>query len=182
MWSRREFRWGRHYRERLFERGDLKYVVLGLLKEKPRHGYDIIRELEDRFSGFYAPSPGAVYPTLQMLQDMGQVTATERDSKKVYTITDVGLQFLAERKPMVDEIRGRMREHWDAEFSSEVHRVMHDLRDDLRDLAQSFAGRARRRWPDADQGHRIREVVGRAKKEIENILNEERPPAGSARV
>src|SRR5262245_47979249 len=57
--------------ERFPRRGDLKYVVLELLNERPRHGYDIIRALEDRFRGFYRPSPGSVYPTLQMLEDLG---------------------------------------------------------------------------------------------------------------
>jgi len=180
MWSRREFRWGRHFGERLFERGDLKYVILELLKEKPRHGYEIIRALEERFSGFYAPSPGAVYPTLQMLEDMGYVTVAEQDGKKVYTVTEAGLSFLAERKPMVDEIWARMRDHWDPAFSREVHRVMHDLRHDLREFGRSFAYEARRRWPDADQGRRIREVIARAKNEIEQILAEERTPTGPA--
>ena len=58
-------------RSRFFERGDLKYVILDLLTDKPRHGYEIIRELEDRFHGFYTPSAGKVYPTLQLLEDMG---------------------------------------------------------------------------------------------------------------
>ncbi len=182
MWSRREFRWGRHFGERLFERGDLKYVILELLKEKPRHGYEIIRALEERFSGFYAPSPGAVYPTLQMLEDMGYVTVVEQDGKKVYTVGEAGLKFLVERKPLVDEIRARMQDHWNPEFSREVHRVMHDLRHDLRDFGRSFADEARRRWPDADQGRRIREVIARARKEIEGILAEERTPSGTAKV
>ena len=56
---------------RLFEQGDLKYVILRMLEEKPRHGYEIIKELEERFSGAYSPSPGTVYPTLTMLVDLG---------------------------------------------------------------------------------------------------------------
>src|ERR1700752_3359042 len=63
---------GRHHRGgrmgRIFEQGDLKYVILRLLEEKPRHGYEIIKELEDRFGGAYSPSPGTVYPTLTMLE------------------------------------------------------------------------------------------------------------------
>jgi len=55
---------------RLFEQGDLKYVILRLLEEKPRHGYEIIKDLEGRFGGSYAPSPGTVYPTLTMLEDL----------------------------------------------------------------------------------------------------------------
>jgi hypothetical protein len=71
--------WGRGGRaERLFDRGDLKYVILDLLWERPRHGYDIIRALEERFHGLYSPSPGTVYPTLQLLEDQDYVTSSQR--------------------------------------------------------------------------------------------------------
>src|SRR5579872_3697742 len=60
-----------------FERGDLKLVILDLLKEKPRHGYDIIQELEKRFHGFYSPSPGSVYPILQLLEDQDFVISNQ---------------------------------------------------------------------------------------------------------
>ncbi len=183
MWSRREFRRGpRQWGERFFEKGDLKYVILELLKDKPSHGYELIRALEDRFSGFYAPSPGTVYPTLQLLEDMGYVTVVEQDGKKVYTVTDAGRTFLAERKPVVDEIWNRMRDRWDPEFSREVHRVMHDLRDEVRDFGRMFAEQARKRWPDADQGRRIREVMAKARQDIQAILSEEKTPAGSTKV
>src|SRR5919202_1373987 len=82
--------------ERLFGRGDLKYVILDLLKDQPRHGYEVIRALEERFRGFYSPSPGSVYPTLQLLADQGYLTSTERDGKRVYAITDEGRKFLEE--------------------------------------------------------------------------------------
>ena len=69
-----------------------------LLKDKPRHGYEIIREMEEKFGGFYTPSPGAVYPTLQWLEDMGYVTVLAQDGKKTYTITEEGLKFSLRRK------------------------------------------------------------------------------------
>jgi DNA-binding PadR family transcriptional regulator len=179
MWSKREFRrGGRQWGERFFEKGDLKYVLLELLKDKPSHGYELIRALEERFSGYYAPSPGAVYPTLQMLEDMGYVSVAEQDGKKVYTVTDAGHAFLAERRPVVEEIWGRMRDRWDPEFSRDVHRVMHDLRDEVREFARMFAGEARKRWPDADQGRRIREVLSKARHDVEAILREEKAPSG----
>ena len=61
----------RRMRKQMFESGEVKYVILRLLKEKPRHGYEIIKELEERSGGRYAPSPGIVYPTLTMLEEMG---------------------------------------------------------------------------------------------------------------
>ena len=81
MFHRGFFQWERKFR--LFEKGDLKYVILDLLKDKPSHGYEIIRALEERFHGFYSPSAGSIYPTLQLLEDMGHVKSSEADGKKV---------------------------------------------------------------------------------------------------
>jgi DNA-binding PadR family transcriptional regulator len=78
----------------MFEQGDLKYVILQLLSEKPRHGYEIIKALEEKFAGAYAPSAGAVYPTLALLEDLGYATVTlEEGGKKVYTITEAGRAY-----------------------------------------------------------------------------------------
>src|SRR5205085_3016619 len=75
-------------RGRHFDRGDVKYVLLDLLREGPRHGYDMIKELEQRSGGLYSPSPGSVYPTLQMLEDQGLVTSTTVDGKRTFRLTD----------------------------------------------------------------------------------------------
>src|SRR5690242_11834440 len=104
---------GRHWRGRagrLFEQGDLKYVILRLLEEKPRHGYEIIKELESRFGGSYVPSPGTVYPTLTMLEDMGVARAAPdgEGGKKVYEITAEGRKYLAEHSTTVDDIFDRI--------------------------------------------------------------------------
>jgi len=95
---------GGHWRGgRMFEQGGLKFVILRLLDEKPRHGYEIIKELEERSGGRYTPSPGTVYPTLTMLEDMGFASAAvEEGGKKVYSITDAGRQHLTENKGAVD--------------------------------------------------------------------------------
>src|SRR6266540_3292714 len=86
---------GRPRRQR---RGDIKYVLLELLAEQPRHGYELIKELEQRYAGFYWPSPGSVYPTLQLLEDEGHLTSETIDGKRVYTITDSGRQLLDEQR------------------------------------------------------------------------------------
>lgn len=80
----------------MFGRGDLKYALLGLLQEHPKHGYEMIKDLEDRSGGFYSPSAGAIYPTLQLLEDRGWVSVETAEGKKVYTITDEGRKALAE--------------------------------------------------------------------------------------
>src|SRR5438105_13744807 len=168
MW-RREFRFD-GFRERIFERGDLKYVILDLLKDKPSHGYEIIRALEERFGGFYTPSAGAVYPTLLMLADMDYVTVIEQDGKKIYAITDQGRAFVAERKSVIDGIRERMGDWWNPDFRHE----MNDMKQELRDLGRLFDRRMRTKWADPQRLHRIREVVNRARQDIEAILTEER--------
>jgi DNA-binding PadR family transcriptional regulator len=95
----------------MFGHGDLKFVVLNLLAEKPRHGYEIIKELEDRFGGAYSPSPGTVYPTLSLLEDLGYARAvTEEGNRKVFEITDEGRKYLEENRSVVDDIFGRVDE------------------------------------------------------------------------
>ena len=114
-------------RERLFQRGDLKYIILQYLKEKPSYGYEIIRALEERFQGFYVPSPGTVYPTLQMLEEMGYVTPVEQEGKKVYTITDKGNQFLAEQKESRERIRSQIRSWWNPENVDDIRKTMREF-------------------------------------------------------
>jgi DNA-binding PadR family transcriptional regulator len=77
-----------------YGRGNVKFAILALLKEQPRHGYDIIREMETRSGGVYSPSPGVIYPTLQALEDQDYVKSAEQDGKKVYSITEAGLAYL----------------------------------------------------------------------------------------
>src|SRR5947208_12940520 len=99
--------WARQMREGWFgpprgarraRRGDVRTAVLALLDEKPAHGYDLIRELEERSDGMWQPSPGSVYPTLQLLEDQGLLTSQEVDGKRVFSITDEGRSELNERR------------------------------------------------------------------------------------
>jgi DNA-binding PadR family transcriptional regulator len=157
-------------RQRRFEKGDLKYVILGLIAEKPRHGYEMMRALEERFGGLYTPSPGAVYPTLQLLEDLGYVSAQQQDGKRVYAITEDGRRFLAEREDVVEEIRSRVGAWFDPSFRGEVHATMHELRD----LARLLGRGARARQLDADRLRRVREVLARARADLTAILDDGR--------
>jgi len=158
-------RWYEPLRHRFFEKGDLKYVILDLVKDKPSHGYEIIRALDERFGGFYTPSPGAVYPTLQMLEDMGYVSAAEQDGKKTYSITDEGRKFLETRRTIIDGIRDRMGDFSDPDVRGELRDMMFELRD----LGRVFARQARRRM-DPERMKQVREVVTKARQDIESIL------------
>ncbi len=96
---------------RMFQHGDLRLLILALIAEAPRHGYEIIREIESRLGGAYAPSPGVVYPTLTMLEETGFATsATTEGSKRQYTITDAGTAHLAENQAAVDAIFAKIED------------------------------------------------------------------------
>jgi DNA-binding PadR family transcriptional regulator len=88
----------------------MKYVILSLLKDKPMHGYEVMKELEEHTRGCYKPSPGTVYPTLQWLEDEGLVTSEDIEGKKVYSITDAGTGFLEDNKGTVEDIFDRVDE------------------------------------------------------------------------
>jgi len=100
----------RSWRRQWFGAGDMKYVILKLLRDKPRHGYEVMKELEARMHGCYSPSPGTIYPTLQWLEDEGLVVGRDVEGKKVYEITDTGRAFLDEHKDIVEEIFDRVTE------------------------------------------------------------------------
>ena len=78
----------------VFRRGIFRYQILQSLNERPMHGYDMIKSLNEEFGGVYRPSAGAIYPTLQALEDEGYVTSEEKEGKKTYTITPEGKEFL----------------------------------------------------------------------------------------
>ncbi len=165
--------WHRHEHEHggRWERGDLRLVILDLLQDHPSYGYEIMRALEERFHGFYTPSAGTIYPTLQWLQDLGYVTVSEQDGRKNYTITDEGRRFLAAGGPRVDEIWARMR-GWAGPFDRQ------EFRDEMREMTRGLRHQAR--GLSADKLRRIREVVVRASREIEDILREpERGPGAN---
>jgi DNA-binding PadR family transcriptional regulator len=103
---------GRHRRGRsgrMFDHGELRLVVLALIAERPRHGYEIIKEIEDRVAGTYSPSPGVIYPTLTMLEELGHATVAESEGKKHYTITADGTAYLDANKSAVDQAMAHMQ-------------------------------------------------------------------------
>jgi DNA-binding PadR family transcriptional regulator len=98
-YGRREMRGGRGYghgRHRV-RRGDVRSAILALLDDRPMHGYEMIQELEERTAGRWTPSAGSIYPTLQLLEDEGLVTAEEVDGRKVFSLTDSGKEAVPDR-------------------------------------------------------------------------------------
>jgi len=123
----------------VFSHGRLRLYLLRLLEESPRHGYDVIRLLEDRFMGLYAPSPGTIYPRLQRLEAEGLVTQSREGGRKVYRITDAGREELASRRDELDEL--------EREIAGSVHGLAREIRDEVRgtvrDLKQELKQAAR---------------------------------------
>jgi DNA-binding PadR family transcriptional regulator len=139
-------------------RGDIKYHLLEVLKDGPRHGYDIISELEQR-SGGHRPSPGSVYPTLQMLEEGGYLTSEQIEGKKVYTITEAGLKLLEERG------------HRAAPFEADPKMARaFELRRSLMKLGSAAMEAARD--GDEETTKRIAEIINQARKDIYTILAE----------
>ncbi|MGH6673158.1 MAG: PadR family transcriptional regulator [Xanthobacteraceae bacterium] len=93
---------------RMLAQGDLRLVALALIAEAPRHGYEIIKLLEEKTADWYSPSPGIVYPTLTYLEEAGYVTASTEGSKKLYTITEEGRAYLESNRDLVDVILDRL--------------------------------------------------------------------------
>jgi DNA-binding PadR family transcriptional regulator len=118
---------------RIFGPGDLRLILLALVAEKPSHGYDLIKAVEQKFGGGYSPSPGSVYPTLTLLEDLGHIRAsTSEGSKRLFEITDEGRAFLAENQTIIDGIMARVALAARAMSGSipppQIHQAMHTLR------------------------------------------------------
>ncbi len=148
--------------ERVFGRGDLPLIVLALIEISPRHGYEIIKAIEERCAGAYAPSPGAVYPTLTLLEEQDQVTASDSGSgKKLYTITEQGRAHLDANRAQVDGIFARLdmvaRMQARRALPERLHQAMHTLKHAL--LLNKTS------WSD-EQTDRVAAILEKAANEI----------------
>ncbi len=134
-WARHGHRHGGG-RRRLFDQGELKFVVLALIAEQPRHGYEIIKEIEARVGGAYAPSPGVIYPLLTMLEEMNLVELSGSEgAKKLYAITKEGEAELAEKRADIDALFARIaaaRESFSSGRAPQLVRAMENLKLALR--------------------------------------------------
>jgi len=144
----------------------MKYVILKLLRDKPRHGYEVMKELEERLHGCYSPSPGTVYPTLQWLEDEGLVVAREVDGKKVYEITDQGRAFLETHKDVVEDIFDRVAEAVERTVGGsmvEVNRALGQLVKAVYRTGWKASGDAARK--------QVAEILAKAAAEIEALAS-----------
>jgi DNA-binding PadR family transcriptional regulator len=124
---------GRRGGGRMFGHGDLRLLLLALIEQQPRHGYELIRTIEDMFQGHYSPSPGAIYPTLTMLEELGYATVeNEQGNRKLYAITPEGVAYLDENRAEVEAVTTRTERHARTaarmSMPPPVHKAMHAIR------------------------------------------------------
>jgi len=131
-----EGRGHRRHGGRLFDQGDLRWVILSLIAEKPSHGYELIKAIEEKVGGAYSPSPGVVYPTLTLLEDLGHIAPLSAEgARKAFAITPEGEAALAEHEPAVKSIFERVAsfaERAGRGGSPQIVRAMENLRLALR--------------------------------------------------
>ncbi|TXL74111.1 helix-turn-helix transcriptional regulator [Vineibacter terrae] len=166
---------GRNFRTgRKLGSGDLQLLLLSLLADQPRHGYELIKALEERSAGFYSPSPGMVYPALTYLEEVGHVTAKADGTRKRYSITDGGRAYLDDNRGLVDALLGQL-----AHIGSRMERVRRafagdDVEEDPRGTTSELRSarhdlrallREKRNAP-ADEQRRIAAILRRAADEI----------------
>lgn len=153
-------------RRRQFDSSELRLVLLALISDAPRHGYDLIREIEERTGGAYAPSPGVVYPTLSVLTDQDFIAEQDSEgAKKLYAVTPAGEAHLAENADKVTELMGRLAELGVQRERSErgsVRRAMGNLRHVL-------ANRLHDADIDDAELHAIVELIDEAARKIERM-------------
>lgn len=161
---------------RLLAQGDLRLIALALIEEQPRHGYDIIKALEEKTSDWYSPSPGIVYPTLTYLEEVGYLTSQPEGAKKLYTITDEGRAHLQQNRELVEAVMqrlafigekaARIRDRMESEQEGErggrwqlVRAAFDNLREKTRERLKN----------DADAEAKIVEILARAANEIRRL-------------
>jgi DNA-binding PadR family transcriptional regulator len=166
----------------VFRHGSLRLYLLRLLDEEPRHGYEVIRLLRDRFMGVYSPSPGTIYPRLARLEEEGLVTHDEVDGRKVYRITDAGREELRSRSDELDELE----EELSASVSDIVREVREDVRQTVRSLREELTWAAREsrrasRDADADVREQARQAKEDAREQVRQAKEDAREQARHAK-
>ncbi|WP_043624354.1 PadR family transcriptional regulator [Nonomuraea candida] len=152
----------------VFGHGRLRLYLLKLLEESPRHGYEVIRLLQDRFLGVYSPSPGTIYPRLARLEEEGLVTHEVIDGKKVFSITDKGREELNARLDELDDL--------EQEISASVRDIAREVKEDVRDTVKSLREELTRIAKDvrtgaADDSRRLRD---QQKEEFRRLRDQQR--------
>jgi len=157
------------------DRGGVRYLVLDAIADRDRHGYEIIQVIEERSAGAYRPSPGVVYPTLQLLEELGHAKLSEGAERKIYAITDEGRRDLEAHR---DEVKDFYERFDDAAWERQIEEFGDLMRQASR-LFKTFKRAARRGQLTSAKQARIREVLDDAVQRIEVILEDRNASSGS---
>lgn len=159
--------WIKHWAERslsrcLYERGMFRYLLLYYLREGPAHGYALMKRIAEDFHWLYLPSPGIIYPTLQLLEDQGYVTHVEENGRKKYALTPKGEKLIEEKGKLIErivEIRERRKE---------IGKLVNELWPSVKELLHTIGSHL----DELDKGkiERIREIIERAINDIRTVL------------
>src|ERR1700751_593883 len=155
----------------VFRHGRLRLYLLRLLDEEPRHGYEVIRLLRDRFMGVYSPSPGTISPRLARLEEEGLVTHAEVDGRKAYRITEAGREELRSRSDELDEL--------EEELSASVSDIVREVREDVRQTVRSL--REELTWAARESRRMGREMASDVREQAMQARDEAREQAKQAR-
>jgi len=157
---------GRRGRRRMFGSGELRLVLLKLIADEPRHGYDLIRAIEELTGGEYAPSPGVIYPTLTLLQDMGVIEEAEAEGpRKPFQVTDEGRKHLEEKADEVEALFERLEE----EFAPRERTGGPPIGRAVGNLMNALSHRIGRDGIDEDLLHEIATILDEAAQRIERV-------------
>jgi DNA-binding PadR family transcriptional regulator len=152
------------------ERGGVKYLILDAVADAPRHGYEIMQVIEERSKGTYRPSPGVVYPTLQLLDETGLLSSTEKEGRKVYAITDAGRAELeANRDQVSDFYEQQDGASWE-EFADELG----DFSRQLMGVVKTVHRAARHGRVNAKSMRELRKILDETIARVEKVLDPER--------
>jgi DNA-binding PadR family transcriptional regulator len=151
-------------------RGEMRYVLMDALRSGPKHGYEIVKALEERSGGQYVPSPGTVYPTMQALQEEGFVSAEQDGDRRVFSLTDAGKVELEAHATEVEGFWARFEVHSVAQASRHEMAFLEDEMESLRRTIWGGLGDAISRG-DQETIRRVREAVVRCRDEVRNIVS-----------
>ncbi|HEY4241216.1 MAG TPA: PadR family transcriptional regulator [Kofleriaceae bacterium] len=157
------------HRPQRAERGGVRYLVLDAIADTPRHGYEIMSVISDKTRGAYKPSPGVIYPTLQLLEELGHVKVTEKDDKKVYAITAAGTRDLDEHK---DEVAGFYEQSDDDVWEDQIDNLRFFM-ERMRSLGRAFRRSARRGRLSPETMAKVKQILDDATTKLEAVLDKD---------
>lgn len=156
---------------RFFDNGEVRLAILSLLEDGPKHGYQLIKEMQERSHGIYRASAGTVYPTLQQLEDEGMIESEKKDGRRVHTLTDLGRAELARDPEAVHRIWERADScgDWADQLSSKTLLL---AAGDIKKFVKSAFRAALRAEGDPRRGEQVKKIIRRACEDLDDLADE----------